>query len=279
MNFNLDGIGRRVAIIKGANDKYKKKVLAIHDEDKGEDAKVSKSFTKLELPDNLNFQLIPNPNIEREILYVTGSSGSGKSYFIKEYVKEYKKKFKDRPIYLFSYLDEDETLDQVNPTRINVGDNLLTDPIKAQDLKDSFVIFDDCDCIKDKKHREAVLSIMNECLQTGRHFNITMACVSHLPTDKNFTRMIINESHYVIYFPSSGLGRQTKYLLTDYLGMDNKLIKKIRRMKTRWCCVSRNYPLFIMTQHCVSMRDEYDSDSDNDDEELYSKSNIKKKVD
>jgi hypothetical protein len=278
MNFNLDGIGRKVAIIKG-DDKYKKKILAIHDEDKDEDEKVSKSFTKLELPDNLNFQLIPNPNIEREILYVTGSSGSGKSYFIKEYVKQYKKKYKDRPIYLFSYLDEDETLDEIKPTRINVGDNLLKDPIKAQDLKDSFVIFDDCDCIKDKKYKDAVLSIMMECLTTGRHFNITMACVSHLPTDRGFTRMMINEAHYVIYFPSSGLGRQTKYLLTDYLGMDNKLIKKIRRMKTRWALVSRNYPLFIMTQHCVSMRDEYDSDSDDDDEELYNKSNIKKKTD
>jgi hypothetical protein len=34
-----------------------------------------------------------------------------------------------------------------------------------------------------------------------------------------------------------------------------------------------------MTQHCVSMRDEYDSDDESDDEELYSKSNIKKKID
>ena len=36
MNFNLDGIGRKVAIIKG-DDKYKKKILSIHDEDKGEE--------------------------------------------------------------------------------------------------------------------------------------------------------------------------------------------------------------------------------------------------
>jgi len=276
--FNLEGIGRPIAIIKGGDTKYKNKKLSIHT-DNTDETKIKKSFTKLELPDNLQFQLVPDTSHERDIMYVTGQSGSGKSYFIKEYLKEYKKKFKDRPIYLFSYLDEDETLDEIKPTRINVGDNLLKDPIKAQDLKDSFVIFDDCDCIKDKKYKDAVLSIMNECLQTGRHFNISMACVSHLPTDRGFTRMMINESHYVIYFPQSGLGRQTNYLLENYLGMDKDLIKKIRRMKTRWCCVGRHYPLFIMTQHCVSMRDEYDSDDDSEDEELYSKSNIKKKID
>ena len=88
---------------------------------------------------------------------------------------------------------------------------------------------------------------------------------------------MINEAHYVIYFPQSGLGRQTNYLLENYLGMDKDLIKKIRRMKTRWCCVGRHYPLFIMTQHCVFMRNEDDSDSDTD--ELYNKSNIKKKID
>jgi ABC-type dipeptide/oligopeptide/nickel transport system ATPase component len=46
-------------------------------------------FEDLNLSEGFQFQIIPDMNKEREILYIAGSSGSGKSYFCKEYLKEY----------------------------------------------------------------------------------------------------------------------------------------------------------------------------------------------
>jgi hypothetical protein len=47
----------------------------------------------VQLTDDACFQHIPNLNTERNILYVCGQSGSGKSYYIKKYAEEYKKIF------------------------------------------------------------------------------------------------------------------------------------------------------------------------------------------
>ena len=49
--------------------------------------KVSNPKSDIELNyENQRFQVVGDPKIERDIIYVTGRSGSGKSYFIKDYV-------------------------------------------------------------------------------------------------------------------------------------------------------------------------------------------------
>lgn len=252
MAFNLQGIGRRVATITGnVSKQFSNKIIAIHKDDQEDD--VDKTFTRLDLPDDMKFQQVPNTSTEREVLYVTGASGSGKSTYIYRYCSLYKKKYPNRPIYLFSYLKEDESIDKLKPLRINIGENLLTDPIQCEDLKESIVIFDDTDCIPEKKYREAVLKILNTCLETGRHQKCTVLVSNHLPTDKNTTRRTLNESQYVTFFPGSALSRATTYMLTDYCGLDSHLIKKLKKMKTRWCTLSRNYPQFYMTEHTINM--------------------------
>jgi ABC-type polar amino acid transport system ATPase subunit len=256
--FNLDAVGRRVATIVGEKSKYTGKLVCLHNED--EEGKVSKAFSKLELPKGLKFQQVPDTSKEREIGYITGASGSGKSTYVRKYCEIYKKKYKDRPIYLFSNLKEDESLDAIEPQRVKIGDNLVDDPINAEDLAESIVIFDDVDCIKDKKHREAVVKTMNECLEVGRHFKITMLITNHLPTDRAFTRRVLNEAHFVVYFPQSALGLQTTYMLTNYLGLDTKIIKKIRRTNTRWAMISKNYPRFYMTEHLINMMSNEEED-------------------
>ncbi|MFM7981393.1 MAG: hypothetical protein ACKPKO_18960, partial [Candidatus Fonsibacter sp.] len=81
-------------------------------------------------------------------------------------------KFKGRPIYLFSSLPSDESLDKIKPKRIKLDDSLHTDPIKVQEFRESVCIFDNIDVISDKKIREAVYNILNQILEIGRHFKI-----------------------------------------------------------------------------------------------------------
>ena len=62
-------------------------------------------------------------------MYITGPSGSGKSTYTRKYLEQYVKQFKGRPIYLFSSLPSDESLDKIKPKRVKLDDSLHTDPI------------------------------------------------------------------------------------------------------------------------------------------------------
>ena len=41
------------------------------------------------------------------------------------------------------------------------------------------------------------------------------------------------------------------YLCKEYIGLDEKQIRMIKRMKTRWCCCFRNYPMVCMTERSI----------------------------
>jgi hypothetical protein len=205
-------------------------------------------FPYIRLPEESKFQIIPDYEKERDILYITGASGSGKTTFTAGYIKEYKKTFKKNEIYVFSALKEDETLDKLGVKRIKIDNNLIEDPLTIDDFKNSLVIFDDIDVIGEKKLREAVYKVLNSILETGRHTKTSCVNTNHLPTNKGETRRILNEAHAVVYFPHSGSVRGINYLLMDYVGLTKKDIQEIKGMKSRWCCIFKNYPQIAMTE-------------------------------
>ena len=93
-----------------------------------------------------------------------------------------------------------------------------------EEFKESCIIFDDCDCIPDKKVKDAVLAIMNQVLEVGRNNSITCLITNHLPSDRHNTRRILNEVMYFVYFPASA-GGKIKYVLTEYLDVDEQKIR------------------------------------------------------
>lgn len=206
------------------------------------------TFPVIRLPEESKFMIVPDYTKERDILYITGASGSGKTTFTAGYIKEYKKTYKNNEIYVFSALKEDETLDKLGIKRIKVDKNLIEDPLTIDDFKNSLVIFDDIDVISDKKLREAVYKILNSILETGRHTKTSCINTNHLPTAKNETRRILNEAHAIVYFPHSGSVRGINYLLTDYVGLTKEDIALIKGMKSRWACIFKNYPQIAMTE-------------------------------
>ena len=98
-------------------------------------------------------------------------------------------------------MKEDESLDEIKPKRFRIDETLVSNPLDIEDLKGSLVIMDDVDEINPKKVKDAVFHLFNEILQIGRHFNITCIVTNHLPTDFQRTRIILNESHIILYFP------------------------------------------------------------------------------
>jgi hypothetical protein len=243
MSLNFDKIGKTLAIIK--NGKYNNKVLSICPDD---DDKVKKSFTKLKIPDSGKFYQMPDKNIERQILYITGASGSGKSTYCANYIMEYKKIFSKNDIYVFSALKDDESLDKVEPKRVKIDDRLISDPLLVDDFKNSLVVFDDIDVISDKHQRKAVYNLLNAILETGRHFRVSCLITNHLPTAREETRRVLNECHSITYFPHSGNKSTLNRLLTEIIGLDKEDVIKIKKLKTRWATIFKNYPQIAMTE-------------------------------
>ena len=256
MALNIEKIGRPVCKVIGGG-KYHNKIVSVasSDEDREE---VHKEFTHLSLEEG-KFQQIPDTTKNREILYITGASGSGKSTYTLKYLQEYKKKYKQNEIYLFSALTEDETLDQLKDIkRIKVDEDLVIDPIDIKEFENSCVVFDDFDVISAKPIREAVIKIMNQILELGRHMYITCIITNHLSTNGKDTRRVLNECGSITYFPSSGSIKGINYLLETYVGMDKKDILKAKKTKSRWITVFKHYPQIIMGEKNIWLLSEDD---------------------
>ena len=264
MSLNFDKQGRKVAIIEGG--KYKGKIVSVQEDGKynlDEKDNDVRKYQAVKIPeeDEGTFQHIPDGVSARQIVYITGASGSGKSYYTAQYCKEYKKRNKNNPIFLFSTLDEDTSIDGVKPYRVVIDETLITDPIDIKEFENSLVIFDDTDCMPDKKLRSAVNKILDSILQTGRHYNISCILTFHLPSDKNATKMILNECHQFVFFPQNAVTRSLRYVLENYLGLEWQTIQKLKKSKSRWVSIFKNYPQCILTEKGCYMLNYYTDDT------------------
>jgi hypothetical protein len=240
---NLELQGQHIAIIK--SPKYEKllnnPVVSIGDARHG--------MKEIKLEADEEFQVIPNVRSERTIGYICGQSGSGKSYFCKDYCEQYKRINPKNDIFLLSALCDDKgSIDKVKGLkRIKLNDDFLNDTIDIAELKDSLIIFDDVDSLKGLQKKK-VWELMNNVLTMGRHHNISCLITYHVITNGLDTKVILNESHFIVCFPSTMGNGAIKYLFDKYLGLDNKEIKKIKKIKTRWICVMKSYPKVIIAQ-------------------------------
>lgn len=238
----------------------KKVVKVIGNQDEINDNEIPVT-TKLVIPktENMKFQQLPDETRERDILYITGPSGSGKSTYVVSYLNEYKKKYKRRPIFVLSSLQEDETLDKIKGLkRIKLDDKMWSDPLEAEMFEECCVVADDVDVIGDKKIRDAVIILINQILEIGRHFKITLIMTNHLATAGRDTRRILNEAHTITYFPHSGSSHGVKYLLTEYCGIDKKDMKIAKQSGSRWTTIFKNYPCVMMTEKMIWQPDQDD---------------------
>jgi len=193
----------------------------------------------------------------REILYIAGPSGAGKSTYVNDFVGKYKKKNPKSDIYLFSRVENDESLDKLNPIRIKINEELIDDPVNIlEEVNDGdLVIFDDTDTISDKSLLKAVNQIKHDILETGRHKNICCVITSHLinGNDKKDMRTIFNEAHTITIFPNSGNKHGMNYMLNNYLGIPKKRADELLKTKSRYLTFSTTAPNYVLSEDKVEL--------------------------
>jgi len=244
MALNFEGVGTAIAFIGDKKHKKLKQFLSVAEHKKD----VKHPYLEYTLQGEEQFLPIPDPDKERSIIYITGQSGSGKSFWVADWVKRYQQMYKGNEIYLLSSLTEDSSIDKIKGLNRIKLEEFMEDNWVVEDFKNSVLILDDTDAITDKNIKKKIDVLVNSVLQTGRHFNCSCLFTSHLATMGKETKMILAECQSVVLFPKNMGNRSLKYILESYFGLDNKEIKKLKNLEGRWVQINRTYPKSILSE-------------------------------
>lgn len=186
---------------------------------------------------NKSSMFIPTTKRERDVIYITGKSGCGKSHVTSRYCDIYHEMYPKRDIFLFSKKTEDPLFDKRDYVkRIEIIPEEL-EHVKVEDFKKSLVIFDDCLNIKGKE-KEVVQTIEDDILELGRSYKISCIITRHQLTNFRKSRMILNEAEKFVVFPKYTRRRALQYLFEEYIGIANTEITKMLKKKSRWFCIN-----------------------------------------
>jgi hypothetical protein len=207
----------------------------------------------IHLPDDSTLQILPSADPgKRDVFYIAGASGSGKSYIAKQIAEMYKKLNPDREIYLISKLNEDSTLDSMRPKpkRIKI-ETLIEDYPDLEEFNECCVIFDDFDTFTGDAQK-VVLKLIDDLATMGRHTKTTMLVLSHYLSNYAKTRLILNEATHFVLYPQATSNHALSYLLKTHIGLTPEDVKDLRKLG-RWVCVAKNYPQHLISAHTAKV--------------------------
>lgn len=194
---------------------------------------------------NKSMMFLPDFTKERELIYIFGPSGSGKSVLTKKFVEEFKRGRPDYDIFLFSRISEDPSLEGIDFTHIELNEDVLEN-IDVDTLENSLVIFDDTDTPNNKEVTKLINSLKDMIAQEGRHYNITAIITTHMACNYNKTRVILNECQKYIIFPRGNGVKQMENMFCHYGGLNKNQFENVRKLDTRWAMLNTSYPNYIV---------------------------------
>jgi energy-coupling factor transporter ATP-binding protein EcfA2 len=205
----------------------------------------------LEVKDGCVFEpVIAGKPGSRDIVAIIGPSGSGKSHVIKQMAENYRRMYPDRPRFLISSLDEDDTLDEIDLTRVD-DEVLAADvPTDIYQWSNSLVIIDDVEGFP-KPKREAVQALQDLIATQGRHSETSLLRAQHVLDDRVVNRHLLHEATSFVLFPAhSGT---VIPLLKKFAGLTKSQAESVANLRTRWVQVHHTVPKFTLTTHNITI--------------------------
>jgi len=183
-------------------------------------------------------------------IFVSGLSGSGKSYYISQFIKNNRKK--NQQVFLLSPVDEDKAYSKIKDLiQISIPEILEETnqgEVGVNDFPEgSIIIFDDIESYP-KSQLKMYLELRQIILERGRHQNLSCITVSHNPMLGNITKACIRESQYFVLFPKHN-ARDVKKLLSSYGNLDTSQIESIVSMKGRSVFFRKVIPQYAISDN------------------------------
>lgn len=198
----------------------------------------------------------PNVNL-RDIIYVAGPQGCGKSTYVKCYTEEFLDAFPHKEVFLLSRIEDDDAFRDIEMTQIDINDpELMDEPINVkEELNDSLIIFDDYLAL-DRNIQKSIEMTLKDVIQNGRDQSkngkdIYVAITSHQLYDGNRTRDILTEMSSLTFFPAGGDIYHMRYILKNYFGLTKSKIDEILNINSRWITITKRVPRYIIHQYGV----------------------------
>lgn len=194
--------------------------------------------------------IFPLPNIDgRDCITVAGSSGAGKSTWIKKFSLIYKQIFPKRKIYLISSKDYDSSLEGVKIKKISITDESC-DLLEWKFFKKSLLIVDDS--FFKTEHQKCIDKLIRDILQIGRQDKISLIVSKHVLNNGQETKLLKCECNMFVMFPN----HSPRNHIINYLKMNGfkKLdIEKVINTPSRWVAIRIQHPHSIITENEVRL--------------------------
>lgn len=194
-------------------------------------------------------------------IFISGSSGSGKSVWIGNFLKY--NALKNQPIFMFTPFGHDIAFDKIpNLEYVDLDEfeSKWKRPFEFQDImQDSIVVMDDIESHETRS--KELIKLRNILLERGRHHRIedgkkigpgvTVLSVSHQPLSGAITKKCLAESGHFVFFPKTN-SQSVTAVLDTYLKYTTQQIKEILNSKSRWVFVSK-IPSYFVSQHSIRL--------------------------
>ena len=203
-----------------------------------------------------------NPK-ERITMFIAGTQGCGKSYFISEFLDDYQLAHPERPVRLFTGLKEKDKHFERHADRI-VRARMRSKYLDEMDLETMrynkkkqrtgcLLIFDDVDRIRDPEVKKMTYRILYDALCNGRdhetqegHADIDVVVTNHEINDYQNTKYILTECNYIVLFPYFTTAEQIERVLKK-IGVNKHLMKQIIKYQGRALIIHRTAPMYCIT--------------------------------
>lgn len=177
-------------------------------------------------------------------VYIAGATGSGKSYYINKILETDAHKQKRDRIMFTDLREKDESITE--PYK-KYGDRGIDGGYVQGHVDDSMFLFDDIT-------EPNALAFRDKLLEKGRHRKATVVAVNHRLRDGNITKKPINESRYVVTFPSANRGAVGGFM-KDYMQMNlndmRDSLKKVFNEGSRHLIFHMHHPNALATAESV----------------------------
>jgi len=184
-------------------------------------------------------------------MFISGTTGAGKSYYISELVKYNKPKL----VFIMSPVKDDPVFRKMKPEPIYIDlDSYYKEYDKIFEIEDlpphSLLILDDIDTHKNAKEYQ---TIKIQALERARHIPFSVIVVSHNPLGGNVKHAKAQtlESHYYVVFPKANKAHAENFLRRYVTGKDNDKLEEMINVDTRALLVKKTYPSYYLGSHTV----------------------------